>query len=62
MSTSITIPAGPADAYSAGKSPGSSSSTSYYGSPASPSKMGKKAHGRRPSLLSETTLSDSRGL
>ena len=52
MSTSITIP-GPS--YTADKSPGSSSSPSSYGSPATPSKMGKKAaHGRRPSLLSES--------
>jgi hypothetical protein len=54
MSTSIAIPSGPAETYTpSDKSPGSSSSTSYYGSPTTPSKMEKKAaHGRRPSLLS----------
>lgn len=57
MSTSIAIPSGPAETYTpSDKSPGSSSSTSYYGSPTTPSKMEKKAaHGRRPSLLSEST-------
>ena len=56
MSSSITIPTGPAETYNlTDKSPGSSSSASYYGSPATPSKMEQKkaTHGRRPSLLSE---------
>lgn len=57
MSTSITIPAGPAEAYArTDKSPGSSSSASSYSSPSTPSKMEKKpAHARRPSLLSMET-------
>ena len=51
MSTSIAIPG---TSYTADRSPGSSTSPSSYGSPATPSKMDKKAaHGRRPSLLSE---------
>lgn len=51
MSSSIAIPG---SSYAADKSPGSSTSPSSYGSPATPPKMDKKpAHGRRPSLLSE---------